>query len=382
MSDHPSLNDILAGQRAEMERLANQEKQDAEAERRRRELLDLFHSVRYCTQGSLPPGTDFYAEFARRLTALGSGLSERGELESLLGRVRDVPADADSTERDARFFVVNLLTLGRDGQEQEVAHALRETIGLSSLFQYRSNDWLRRRLEELFFSSEPAPAQHEPDCAAMSTAAPLIDGCRVVRDATPEEWNGGPPPACGRFVVVWEAASERERIALLWQDANGAATLETGTDGLTVLGNPARATWLPEGWRMNHYPTGLALPNLEPWFQCMIGRAEDKTFAVGPDFGAPSCPTVRGMVAHAYMIVRHYDLPDSPNEPQQLLDREGTSPTFGKCFTSSAGTLAAIISHRQAPMPFRHPTGGIVPWPWTPLPACGRSVRTGARRSS
>jgi hypothetical protein len=146
MSDHPSLNDILAGQRAEMERLANREKQDAEAERRRRELLDLFLSVRYCNQGFLPAGADFYAEFARRLTALAIGLAERGELERLLGRVRDVPAGADSAGRDARLFVVNLLTLGKDGQEQGVAQALRDTTGLPPWFQYGVNDWLRRRL--------------------------------------------------------------------------------------------------------------------------------------------------------------------------------------------------------------------------------------------
>jgi hypothetical protein len=323
MSDHPSLKDILARQRAEKERLAHQQKLDAEAESRRRELLDLFERMRYCQQGFLPPGADPYVEFARRLTALANRLSERSELESLLGRVRDVPAGADSTERDARLFVADLLTLGKDGQNQDVAQAVRETAGLPPLFQYRVNDWLSRRLQELFFSSEPAPAQHRTDPASIASAPLVIGGCRVLRDATPEDLKGGPPPACGRFVVVWDGCSESERIALLWEDADGTPTLETGTDGLTVLGNPARATWLPEGWRMHHYPTGLSLANLEHWFRCILDNAHYDKFAVGPEFGESSCPTVRGMVAHAYMIVRHYGFPDSPKEPQQPLDREG-----------------------------------------------------------
>jgi hypothetical protein len=323
MSDHPSLNEILAGQRAEKERLADEQKLAAEKESRRQELLDLFLSVRYCNEGFLRRGADFYAEFACRLATLAIRLSERGELESLLARLRDVPADADSTERDARLLVVHLLTLGKDGQVERVAQALRETTNLSPLFQYRVNDWLRRRVGDSVFAPEPAPASDKIDPAAIPSAPLVIDGCQVLRDATPEELNDAPPPDCGRFVVVWEPRSESERIALLWEDADGTPTLETGTDGLTVLGIPARATWLPEGWRMQHFPTGLALPNLEPWFRCIIGHAEDDTFAVGPGYGEPSCPTVRGMVAHAYMIVRHYDFPDSPKEPQQLLDREG-----------------------------------------------------------
>jgi len=186
MSDHPSLNDILARQRAEKERLAHQQKLDADAESRRRERLDLFESVRYCLQGFVPPGADPDVEFARRLTALAIRLSERSELGSLLGRVRDVPAGADSTERDARLFVADLLTLGKDGQNQEVAQAVREMSGLPFLFRYRVYDWLSRRLEELYLSSEPAPA-------------PLvIDGCQVLRDATPKELKDIPQPACGR----------------------------------------------------------------------------------------------------------------------------------------------------------------------------------------
>jgi hypothetical protein len=180
---------------------------------------------------------------------------------------------------------------------------------------------LSPRRGECVMESADIPHHATPD--PIPPPSLTIGGCQVLRDVTPEELNGCPAPACGRFVIVREIGTDLERLALLWDDSDGAATLETGTDSLTVLGDPSGATWLPDGWRMRHYPTGLALPNLEQWFRCIFAFAGDETFAVGPDFGAPSCPTVRGMVAHAYMIVRHYGFPDSPKEPQQLLDREG-----------------------------------------------------------
>ena len=186
--------------------------------------------------------------------------------------------------------------------------------------------WWVGEVEQFLGVRPSGREQAETAKEACPPSAPLtIDGCQVLRNATPEELKGGPPPACGRFVVVREAGgSEREVIALLWEDSRGALTLETGTDGLTVLGSPAHATWLPEGWRMRHYPTGLALPNLEHWFRCVINDAsEDQPFVVGPGLGGPSWPTVRGMVAHAYLIVRHFGFPDSPKEPPQPLDREG-----------------------------------------------------------
>jgi hypothetical protein len=117
---------------------------------------------------------------------------------------------------------------------------------------------------------------------------------------------------------------EGERLALLWKNREGVSVLETGTDGFTVLGSGKYPPWLPEGWRMYFYPTGLDLPNLGPWFRTIIAWSEaPEPFTCGPDLGVPNCPTVRGMVAHAYMIVRHHALPGSPREPDCPLDRAG-----------------------------------------------------------
>jgi hypothetical protein len=149
MCDLPSLDDILAQQQAEKDRLAEQERLEDEAVHRRLELLKPFHDVRNCTLDSLPPGSDFFAEFAHRLTTLATHLSRRGELERLVTRVTNAPDDEGETERHARLFVARLLTMASDGQEQEVAEALRAALEANYPFLGRVNEWLRCELERI-----------------------------------------------------------------------------------------------------------------------------------------------------------------------------------------------------------------------------------------
>jgi hypothetical protein len=74
---------------------------------------------------------------------------------------------------------------------------------------------------------------------------------------------------------------------------------------------------------MEIYPTGLALPNLEPWLAYIVDCTELRErenggryfFVKGPSFGVPSVPTLRGMVHHAHMLVTHHRLTDCPAEP-------------------------------------------------------------------
>jgi hypothetical protein len=109
---------------------------------------------------------------------------------------------------------------------------------------------------------------------------------------------------------------------------------------------------------MNFYPTGLDLPNLEHWFPWVLAWANDNTFVVGPGFGVPSCPSVRGMVAHAHLIVRHHGLPDSPREPCSPLDREGyvihlrEVLDFLRRGLSAAGLTSSIQASEQVTVPW------------------------------
>jgi hypothetical protein len=124
---------------------------------------------------------------------------------------------------------------------------------------------------------------------------------------------------------------EGEVRALLWLDGAEQPVLATSTDFRLVFGDPRRATWLPEGWWMELYPTGLELPNLEPWFrylmECINSKIPDRdeyVFEVGEEgMGEPSAPTIRGMVAHAHMILRYHGPAGGPEEPEEPLDRAG-----------------------------------------------------------
>jgi hypothetical protein len=149
----PSARDILALQQAQKHQEIAQAKEEEEAARRWHEVVAAFHAVRYCTKESLPAGTDFYTEFANRLTSLANLLFERGELDPLIKRVGDVSKVERELDRHARLFVVNLLHAARDGHVHEVAQHLRQVIGLP--FEALVGEWLRRDLERVFLGAYP-----------------------------------------------------------------------------------------------------------------------------------------------------------------------------------------------------------------------------------
>jgi hypothetical protein len=190
-------------------------------------------------------------------------------------------------------------------------------------------------------------------------------GWEYLRDATEEELQGVPPPAAGCYVwvqptrgtdekeerplfdrdgnpvVIADAPREepdgyRPRLAIRLVDREGRPVLITGTDGRTCFDDPGLAPWLPDGWEMQLYPTGLALPNLEEWFRAVLSNvwatsSGDHLFQLGkPDEtpkgvtenGVPQCPTVRGMVRHAHIILKHLGLAGARDEaPSGLPDR-------------------------------------------------------------
>jgi hypothetical protein len=245
MSDLPSLSDIFSSQQAERQRLAEQERLEAEAALQHRELLGAFHAVRYCTTGSLPAEADFFAEFACRLTALVRLLSQRGELEELVKRVSDVREVEWETDRDACLFVARLLVMANNGQEAEVAQALWEADGMP--FTARFNEWLRRDLQSTYFGYYRLtdgvggvfwpvlrPVQHEPDPLAT-----LLEACDFVSRSLEQRGRGssgnidfanviwrfwhqvrevaerieGPPaPVPGLIVSVDDALKELDRV--------------------------------------------------------------------------------------------------------------------------------------------------------------------------
>src|SRR6266542_1088433 len=175
MSDFPNIDDILSRQRAERQRRGEQDRENEEAARRHRELLEAFHAIRYFTSDAFPPGTDYYVEFARRLTELVHLLSQRGELERLLERVSDISGNDWETERDARTFVAALLRMAHAGQEHELARRLREAVELP--FIGRVNEWLRRDLERTFYACHAQP--QEP------TSEQLVDAVERLQAAPP-----------------------------------------------------------------------------------------------------------------------------------------------------------------------------------------------------
>jgi nucleoside phosphorylase len=153
MSDSLNIDEVLSGQRAARQRREEQERQEEEAAQRHRELVEAFHHVRYCTNDSLPSGTDFFEEFSRRVIELVRLLSQRGELDGLLDCIKDISEISSVNERDARAFVVHLLGVAVQGDQQEVARRVREAVQLP--FRGHVNEWLRRDLESTFLGRYP-----------------------------------------------------------------------------------------------------------------------------------------------------------------------------------------------------------------------------------
>ena len=195
MSDSPNIDDVLSRQHAERQKREEKERQDEETEQRYRELDEAFHRVRFCTIGTLPPDTDFYEEFARRLIELVRLLSQRGELERLLVRVSDISGIVSEDESDARVYIVHLLGVTERGDQMEVARRVREAAGLP--FWDRVNEWLRRGLEQTFYGYYSLTDNVDGVCWPVLTpndpdpVDTLLQACGCVANAF-EQKDAGP----------------------------------------------------------------------------------------------------------------------------------------------------------------------------------------------
>jgi hypothetical protein len=165
---------------------------------------------------------------------------------------------------------------------------------------------------------------------------------KFLRDAPAEQAAVLPAPIEGRFVIaLWPPALDgfaeqqgeaqylprSEHLALMWKNDRGEEVLH-GLDGSGCLlrGGRHDATWLPDGWEMDLFPTGWTLPHLECWFACALelARMENRGDIPPASVRCPSyAPTPRGLVTHAYLIVRHLELPTPPTEPRGPIDQAG-----------------------------------------------------------
>jgi hypothetical protein len=186
--------------------------------------------------------------------------------------------------------------------------------------------------------------------SAMGGPAMPLDirfgGWETLRDASAEETASLPVPATGRLVIALDPPAldgsaelrgetryvpRREHLALLWENAHGQEVLhDLDHSGCLLMGCQHDATWLPQGWTIAVFPTGWTLPHLECWFDYALKVAEDDNLnnrrddiPPGSDASPPYLPKPRGLVTHAYLIVRNLGLPDSPAEPRGLMDRYG-----------------------------------------------------------
>src|SRR5215475_11012571 len=64
MSEHTGISDIFARQRAERDRIREEQVRDQERVAQLQELGDAFLAVRHCVVRTVPTGADFFAEFA------------------------------------------------------------------------------------------------------------------------------------------------------------------------------------------------------------------------------------------------------------------------------------------------------------------------------
>jgi hypothetical protein len=113
-------------------------------------------------------------------------------------------------------------------------------------------------------------------------AGDQFNGWELLRSAPVDHVAQLPPPATGLYVIalepptldgtapIWGKAvyvPRREHLVLVWENGCGVRVLhQLDTSGCLLMGCQREATWLPEGWEMDLFPTGWTLPHLELWF--------------------------------------------------------------------------------------------------------------------
>jgi hypothetical protein len=204
-------------------------------------------------------------------------------------------------------------------------------------------------------------------------------GWEILQDAPAEQVSHLPAPAVGRWVIALDPPTldgfaelrgetryvpRLAHLALLWENDRGKEVLhQLDVSGCLLMGCQNDATWLPDGWEMDVFPTGWSLPHLEVWFAYALEMAkmdDRKDIPAGSDRSPPYAPTPRGLVSHAHLIVRHLSLPDPPNEPRGTMDRAG-------CIAELRDVLGYFRSTLQLTGPRTDPPLGGSSEPRTPL---------------
>jgi hypothetical protein len=191
-------------------------------------------------------------------------------------------------------------------------------------------------------------AHKHPEPAKQSPSLP--DGWQYLRNATPDDLNGTPPPAAGCFVLAQprllkgghvvkhhEATQDPTTcLALVWTNASE-KEIVAQTDGYLInlpdatwrlrRCDTSLAPWLPSCWAMSLAPVGWELPHLKAWFAVALEWARADLHPDLPPESLNRSPrylrTPRDLVRHAYFMVRHLNLPGSPSEPRGVMDAAG-----------------------------------------------------------
>jgi hypothetical protein len=193
-------------------------------------------------------------------------------------------------------------------------------------------------------------------------------GWEIVREAPEDLLRQVSTPATGRLVVALDPPTldgvahmrgetryvpRREHLALAWKNGLGREVLhQLDRSGCLLMSCQHDATWLPEGWEMDVFPTGWTLPHLESWFEYALGMAkrEDRgDIPPGSDRSPKYAPTPRGLVTHAHLIVRHLGLPGSPTEPRGPMDRAGCLADLWDVLGFFRRALQATASRSELP---------------------------------
>jgi hypothetical protein len=222
---------------------------------------------------------------------------------------------------------------------------------------------------------------------------PDSDEYQILGDAPADAVQGLPRPEVGRFVRVLpprtldgyaEALGKtqyvpvRPFLALAWpftcQRTNESKEVWESTDGYLVMGYFKKAVWLPEGWEIGTFPAGWLMPHLEAWFEYAIFMAglERGDLPRDAEKGPALCPAPRQLVAHAYMIVRHLRLPNSPVEPCGPMTPAGCE-----------GQLREVLHflRRAIQQPAETPAPPALPTPSGPWPLVGERTSRREPRS-
>ena len=134
-----------------------------------------------------------------------------------------------------------------------------------------------------------------------------------LRDAPKERTHGLPVPAVGRFCFRdREGPPDYPEFGIAWPGADGEEVFaRLGREGQRVAWcNAGYGPWLPTDWRMTLSPYGWTIEHLRPWFSimknwCGTPFAKRHDINTTPENETPDYPAPRGLVHHAYLILRH-----------------------------------------------------------------------------